>query len=182
MMRLWAGWFTAALDAAAAGSGHHPLLIVLDRKGGPDARTKANRTCRLLYGAGAGSRSGPMRPDCPCGTFPRADLAVLLYQMTETGTGNAAYCADILQAVPTLALTAPGGPQASTAEFLERIGLGRLGPALDGPQHPGRCRRLVLHPGRHPRTLGRRSPGHGPDRTRAARTGWNPGCGWNAST
>ena len=48
MMRLWAGWFTAALDAAAAGSGQRPLLIVLDCKGGPDARTKANRTCRLL--------------------------------------------------------------------------------------------------------------------------------------
>ena len=50
MMRLWAGWFTAALAAARAGRDRRPLLVVLDCKGGPDARTKANRTRRLLYG------------------------------------------------------------------------------------------------------------------------------------
>jgi len=37
MMRLWAGWFTAALDAHVAGTGDRPLLIVLDCKGGRDA-------------------------------------------------------------------------------------------------------------------------------------------------
>jgi GTPase SAR1 family protein len=52
MIRLWAGWFTAALDAARTGRGNRPLLIVLDCKGGPDARRKAARTRRLLYGAG----------------------------------------------------------------------------------------------------------------------------------
>jgi len=53
MIRLWAGWFTATLTAARAGRGRRPLLVVLDCKGGPDARVKANRTRRLLYGAGA---------------------------------------------------------------------------------------------------------------------------------
>jgi hypothetical protein len=53
MIRLWAGWFTAALDAHHAGKGNRPLLIVLDCKGGRDARRKADRTRRLLYGAGA---------------------------------------------------------------------------------------------------------------------------------
>ena len=53
MMRLWAGWFTAALAAARAGKGPRPLLVVLDCKGGRDARLKADRTRRLLYGAGA---------------------------------------------------------------------------------------------------------------------------------
>ena len=41
MIRLWAGWFTAALDAYYAGKGDRPLLIVLDCKGGQDARRKA---------------------------------------------------------------------------------------------------------------------------------------------
>ena len=48
MMRLWAGWYTAALDAHCAGQGDRPLLVVLDCKGGPDARVKADRTRRLL--------------------------------------------------------------------------------------------------------------------------------------
>ncbi len=53
MIRLWVGWFTATLAAARAGRGHRPLLIVLDCKGGRDARRKADRTRRLLYAAGA---------------------------------------------------------------------------------------------------------------------------------
>ena len=154
MIRLWAGWYTAA-SAAARDGGPRPLLVVLDCKGGPDARTKANRTPRLSLW-----------------DIPPADLAVLLYQMTDTGQGNAAYYADILQAILTLACTAPGGPPASTADLLQRLNdgwllgawddgyhpaetatihaaarhipdialrmstlLGRLGPALDGPGH-----------------------------------------------
>ena len=53
MIRLWAGWFTATLQAARKGRGHRPLLVVLDCKGGRDARRKADRTRRLLHGAGA---------------------------------------------------------------------------------------------------------------------------------
>ncbi len=49
MIRLWAGWFTATLEAARAGRGPRPLLIVLDCKRGRDARTKAERTRRLIY-------------------------------------------------------------------------------------------------------------------------------------
>ena len=41
MIRLWAGWFTAALDAYFAGKGNRPLLIVLDCKGGQDARQQS---------------------------------------------------------------------------------------------------------------------------------------------
>ena len=108
MIRLWAGWFTAALDAHYAGTGNRPLLIVLDCKGGQDARRKADRTRRLLYGAGA--RHVAVWPDearLSLWDLPAPDLAVLLYQMIETGTGNAAYYADILHAVLTLAVTAP---------------------------------------------------------------------------
>ena len=86
MIRLWAGWFTATLDAARAGRGNRPLLIVLDCKGGRDARRKADRTRRLLYGAGA--RRVAIWPDearLSLWDLPPRDLAVLLYQMIETG-------------------------------------------------------------------------------------------------
>src|SRR5580658_5950108 len=103
MIRLQAGWFTAALDACYAGTGNRPLLIVLDCKGGPDARRKAARTRRLLYGAGA--RRVAVWPDearlC-LWDLPPEDLAVLLYQMVETGDGAAAYYADVMQAVLAL--------------------------------------------------------------------------------
>ena len=122
MMRLWAGWYTAALDAYWAGRGYRPLLIALDCKGGRDARRKADRTRRLLYGAGA--RRVALWPDearVSVWDLPPQDLAVLLYQMVETGTGNAAYYADILYAVTVLAVTAPSGPPHSTASFLQRL-------------------------------------------------------------
>ncbi|MGD0607492.1 MAG: hypothetical protein ABSA53_28405 [Streptosporangiaceae bacterium] len=121
MIRLWAGWYTAARAGAEAG-GPRPLLIVLDCKGGPDARTKANRTRRLLHGAGA--RRVAIWPDearLSLWDIPAPDLAVLLWQMTDTGQGNAAYYADILQAILTLACIAPTGPPASTAGLLQRL-------------------------------------------------------------
>ena len=122
MMRLQAGWFTATLGTARAGRGNRPLLIVLDCKGGRDARVKAGRTRRLLYGAGA--RRVAIWPDeasLSVWGLPPGDLAVLLYQMIDSGTGAAAYYADILQAVLTLAVTAPGGPPLNAASFLDRL-------------------------------------------------------------
>ena len=61
--------------------------------------------------------------------LPARDLAVLLYQMIETGTGDAAYYADILQAALTLAVTAPGGPPVSAAAFLDRLDARLAAPA-----------------------------------------------------
>ena len=122
MIRLWAGWFTATLQAFRAGRGDRPLLVVLDCKGGRDARRKADRTRRLLYGAGA--RRVAIWPDearlC-LWDLPPDELAVVLYQMIDTGTGNAAYYADLLQAVITLAILAPCGPPLSTQAFLDRL-------------------------------------------------------------
>ena len=143
MIRLWAGWFTAALDAHYAGQASRPLLIVLDCKGGRDARRKADRTRRLLYGAGA--RHVAIWPDearVSVWDLPPADLAVLLYQMIETGTGNAAYYADILYAVTVLAVTAPGGPPGSAAAFLERLDQHWLLAAWDNGSHPGQAARV----------------------------------------
>jgi hypothetical protein len=122
MMRLQAGWFTATRDAAQAGRGRRPLLIVVDCKGGRDARDKAERARRLLYGAGA-SRVAiwPDEARLSVWDLPPNDLAVLLYQMIDSGTGAAAYYADILQAVLILAVTAPGGPPLNAAAFLDRL-------------------------------------------------------------
>jgi len=142
MIRLWAGWFTATLAAARAGRGNRPLLVVLDGKGGRDARVKAGRTRRLLYGAGA--RQVAIWPDearLSLWDLPAADLAVLLYQMIESGTGAAAYYADILQAVLTLAVGAPGGPPLSTAAFLDRLDARWLQAAWDPARYPAEAAR-----------------------------------------
>ncbi len=143
MIRLWAGWFTAALDTARSGRGHRPLLVVLDCKGGRDARVKADRTRRLLYGAGA--RRVAIWPDearlCLWDLPPR-DLAVLLWQMIESGTGAAAYYADVLQAVLTLAVMAPCGPPLSTAGFLDRLDARWLQDAWGDGRHPSELARV----------------------------------------
>jgi hypothetical protein len=143
MMRLWAGWFTATLQQARAGKGHRPLLVVLDCKGGRDARVKADRTRRLLYGAGA--RRVAIWPDearLSLWDLPAQDLAVLLYQMIDTGTGAAAYYADIMQAVLMLAVLAPGGPPLSTAAFLDRLDASWLTTAWDPARYPAEAKRV----------------------------------------
>jgi hypothetical protein len=142
MIRLWAGWFTATMHQARNGQGNRPLLVVLDCKGGRDARVKAERTRRLLYGAGA--RRVAIWPDeaqlC-LWDLPSADLSVLLYQMIDTGTGAAAYYADVLQAVLTLAVMAPCGPPLSTAAFLDRLDAKWLAQAWGDGRHPGHAER-----------------------------------------
>ncbi len=143
MIRLWAGWFTATLDAARAGRGARPLLVVLDCKGGQDSRRKADRTRRLLYGAGA--RRVAVWPDearLSLWDLPGQDLAVLLYQMIDTGTGAAAYYADILQAVLILAVTAPGGPPVNAAGFLDRLDDRWLQHAWSDGRHPAQLARV----------------------------------------
>ncbi len=143
MIRLWAGWFTATLQAARAGKGPRPLLVVLDCKGGRDARLKADRTRRLLYGAGA--RRVAVWPDearLSLWDLPPRDLAVLLYQMIDSGTGAAAYYADILQAVLMLAVLAPGGPPLSTAGFLDRLDASWLQVAWDPARYPAEAKRI----------------------------------------
>jgi hypothetical protein len=149
MIRLWAGWFTATMTAARSGRGNRPLLVVLDAKGGRDARVKADRTRRLLYAAGG--RRVAIWPDearLSVWDLPPADLAVLLYQMIESGTGAAAYYADILQAVLTLAVLAPCGPPVNGAGFLERLDARWLQQAWGDGRHPeqlARARAAARH-------------------------------------
>ena len=137
MIRLWAGWFTATLQASRAGNGSRPLLVVLDCKGGRDARRKADRTRRLLYAAGA--RRVAIWPDearLSMWDLPPQDLAVLLDQMIESGTGAAAYYADMLYACVVLAVTAPPGPPFNAASFLDRLDTKWLQHAWGDGRHP----------------------------------------------
>ena len=143
MMRLWAGWYAAANAAYLRREGDRPLLVVLDCKGGPDARVKAERTRRLLHGAGA--RRVAIWPDdarlCLWDLPPR-DLGVLLLQMIETGDGAAAYYTDIMQAVVNLALAAPGGPPPNAASFLDRLDVAWLETAYGDGLHEAAVTRI----------------------------------------
>jgi len=201
MIRSWAGWYAAALHASRAQGAPRPLLVVLDCKGSPDSRVKAGRARRLLHAVGAHRVAiWPDEAAISLWGLPPRDLAVVLFQMIETGTDAAAYYADVTQAVIALAVSAPPGPPMGAAGFLARLDpgwlehayaggaypselaavtharrhlpdiglryrtlLGRLGPALDGPGHLAGADACVFHPGRHPRAIGGRSPGHGPD-------------------
>jgi hypothetical protein len=133
MIRTWAGWYTAARTAHHQHGKPRPLLIVLDCKGGPDARAKAGRTRRLLHAAGAARVAiWPDDTSVSLWDLPPRDLAVTLFEMVDTGTGPAAYYADVMQAVLTLAITAPPGPPAGGTAFLERLEPGWLEAAYAG--------------------------------------------------
>jgi hypothetical protein len=67
---------------------------------------------------------------------------VLLYQMIDTGTGNAAYYADILQAALTLAIDAPCGPPLNTAGFLDRLEARWLRTAWGDGRYPSQFERV----------------------------------------
>jgi hypothetical protein len=123
MIRTWAGWYTAARHAAEQSGAARPLLVVLDCKGGPDARSKAARTCALLRAAGAGTvKVWPDGASVSLWSLPPRELAVTLFQLLDTAdTGPAAFYADVTQAVVVLAITAPPGPPADSAEFLDRL-------------------------------------------------------------
>ena len=53
--------------------------------------------------------------------LPPEQLTTTLIDMIEHGTGGAAYYADVMEAVVTLAVLAPAGPPASAADFLGRL-------------------------------------------------------------
>jgi hypothetical protein len=127
LLRLWAGFLATGLRRHAAGQAGPPLLVVLDCKGGADARRLADRTRRVLRDAGA--RNVAVWPDearLSLWSLPPRQLITTLADLVEHGTGGAAYYADVLEAVVTLAVEAPAGPPASTADFLARLDAGWL--------------------------------------------------------
>jgi hypothetical protein len=136
LLRLWAGFMATALRRHAAGQGRLPLLVVLDCKGGADARRIADRARRAMRLAGA--RSTAIWPDeasLSLWALPPAQLITTLADLIEHGTGAAAYYADVMEAVVALAVEAPGGPPVSSAGFLARLDPGWLTAAYSSGEH-----------------------------------------------
>lgn len=122
LLRLWAGFMAAGLHRYAAGAGRRPLLVVLDCKGGASSRKVADRTRRVLRDAGA--RSTAIWPDeasLSLWTLPPERLVTTLLDLIEHGTGGAAYYTDVMEALVALAVGAPCGPPADSADFLARL-------------------------------------------------------------
>jgi hypothetical protein len=122
LLRLWAGFMAAGLRGYAAGGGRRPLLVVLDCKGGASSRKVADRTRRVLRDAGA--RSTAVWPDeasLSLWALPPDHLVTTLLDLIEHGTGGAAYYTDVMEALVALAVYAPCGPPASSADFLTRL-------------------------------------------------------------
>jgi hypothetical protein len=127
MLRLWAGYLATARRRHAARQAGPPLIVVLDCKGGADARRIADRAGRVLRSAGAGNVA--VWPDEAClslWTLPARQLISTLVDLIEHGTGGAAYYTDVMEAVVTLAVEAPCGRPAGTADFLARLDPGWL--------------------------------------------------------
>jgi hypothetical protein len=127
LLRLWAGFMAMGLQRHAAGTGHRPMLVVLDCKGGADSRRIAERTRRVLRGVGA--RTTAIWPDeasLSLWALPPDQLTTTLVDMIEHGSGGAAYYADVMEAIVELAVGAPAGPPASAADFLARLDAGWL--------------------------------------------------------
>lgn len=122
LLRLWAGFMAAGLRRYAAGNGRRPLLVVLDCKGGASSRKVADRTRRVLRDAGA--RSTAIWPDeaaLSLWTLPPDRLVTTLLDLIEHGTGGAAFYTDVMEALVALAVYAPCGPPANSADFLGRL-------------------------------------------------------------
>ena len=122
LLRLWAGFMAAGLRRYAAGNGRRPLLVVLDCKGGASSRKVADRTRRVLRDAGA--RSTAIWPDeaaLSLWTLPPDRLVTTLLDLIEHGSGGAAFYTDVMEALVALAVYAPCGPPANSADFLGRL-------------------------------------------------------------
>jgi hypothetical protein len=133
LLRLWAGFMTRGMELHAAGRGRRPLLVVLDCKGGADSRRIADRARRVLRAAGAASTAiWPDEASLSLWALPPRQLVSTLADMVESGTGSAAYYADVLEEIVRLAVEAPCGPPASSADFLSRLDVNWLALAYAG--------------------------------------------------
>jgi hypothetical protein len=148
LLRLWAAFMAAGLRRHAAGQGGPPLIVMIDCKGGADARRIADRARRVLRDAGA--RSFAVWPDdatLNLWTLPPRQLTTTLVDLIEHGTGGAAYYTDVMDAVVALAVDAPPGPPVSSADFLARLDPGWLALAYSagGYDHQLQLARAAAH-------------------------------------
>jgi hypothetical protein len=122
LLRLWAGFMAEGLRRH-----QHPLLVVIDCKGGAGSRKVADRVRRVMRDAGA--RSTAVWPDDTgiwLWQLPPEQLTTTLVDLIEHGTQGAAYYRDVLEAIVSLAVRAPCGPPGNSAEFMDRLSKGWL--------------------------------------------------------
>ena len=126
LLRLWAAFMATACGstrpagrpAAAGGTG------LQGRRRCPAIADRARRVLR-----DAGARSVAVWPDeaaLSLWALPPRQLVSTLVDLVEHGTGGAAYYTDVMDAVVALAVEAPCGPPASSADFLARLDPGWL--------------------------------------------------------
>ena len=128
LLRLWAGFMAGGVRRHA-----HPLLVVIDCKGGASSRKVADRMRRVMRDAGA--RSTAVWPDEACLSLwdlPAGRLITTLLDLIEHGAGAAAYYHDVLEAIVSLAVSAPCGPPSGSADFLARLDADWLARAYAG--------------------------------------------------
>jgi hypothetical protein len=128
LLRLWAGFMAEGLRRHT-----HPLLVVIDCKGGASSRKVADRVRRVMRDAGA--RSTAVWPDearLSLWDLPPGRLTSTLLDLIEHGGGAAAYYHDVLEAIVSLAVDAPCGPPAGSADFLARLDADWLARAYTG--------------------------------------------------
>jgi hypothetical protein len=128
LLRLWAGFMAGGVRRHA-----HPLLVVIDCKGGASSRKVADRMRRVMRDAGA--RSTALWPDeasLSLWDLPPGRLTTTLLDLIEHGRGAAAYYHDVLEAIVSLAVDAPCGPPAGSADFLARLDADWLARAYAG--------------------------------------------------
>ena len=117
LLRLWAGFMAEGIRRRT-----HPLLVVIDCKGGASSRKVADRVRRVMRDAGA--RSVAVWPDdasMSLWDLPPGLLTTTLADLIEHGGGAAAYYHDVLEAIVSLAVNAPCGRPADSADFLARL-------------------------------------------------------------
>ena len=109
LVRLMAGFYAAAVRLARRARGPAPWVVVIDAKGGFDARDSAQRAREVL--AGAGARRVAIWPDqasLNLWGLPPGRLAEVLTDMVPAAVeGPASFYADVLASV-----VGPGGARA----------------------------------------------------------------------
>jgi hypothetical protein len=144
--RVWA----AATARWRKGREARPWLVVIDAKGGFDSRDTAHKAREVLRDLGA-QKIGIWPDEVALNPWalPSDRLAEVLCGLVPTAAeGPAAYYADVLVSVVGLAVNAPPGPPADSADFLARLDAGWLARAYAGdPEHAGEVSAAREHVG-----------------------------------
>jgi hypothetical protein len=150
LIRLWAGFWAAAMARFRRGREARPWLVGIDAKGGFDSRDAARKAAGVLRDLGA-QKIGiwPDEVSLNLWALPPGRLAEVLVDLVPVASeGPAAYYADVLASVVGLAVQAPPGPPGNSAQFLARLDAAWLAKAYAGDaEHSGEVAAAKEHAG-----------------------------------